>query len=69
MPENETWASFFLNAEKFQLRAEFAMIAALGFFDAMEIRVELLLRKEAGGINALKLRDCLPDLSSKRRRR
>src|SRR5258708_19600295 len=31
------------------------MIAALGFFEAMEIFVQLLLGEEAGGINALEL--------------
>ena len=45
----------FLNAEKLQLRAEFAMIAALGFFDSMEIFVEFFLLKKQG-VNALELR-------------
>jgi len=32
MPENQAGAGFFLNAEKIEFGAEFAMIAALGFF-------------------------------------
>jgi hypothetical protein len=33
MPENEARAGFFLNAEELEFDAEFAMIAALGFFE------------------------------------
>ena len=56
MPEDEAGAGFFLNAEEFELDAELAMIAALGFFEAMEIFIELFLREETCGVNALKLR-------------
>ncbi len=35
MPEDEAGAGFFLNAEEFELDAELAMIAALGFFEAV----------------------------------
>ena len=35
MPENEAGAGFFLNAKEVKLCAEFAMIAALGFFEAI----------------------------------
>ena len=35
MPENQAGACFFLNAEEFELDAEFAVIAALGFFEAV----------------------------------
>src|SRR5258708_5550790 len=45
-----------LNAEEFELGAELAVIAALGFFEAMEVFVQLLLGEEAGGVNALEPR-------------
>ena len=35
MPEDEAGAGFFLNAKEVKLCAEFAMIAALGFFEAI----------------------------------
>ena len=56
MPENQAGAGFFLNAEEIELRAEFAVIAALGFFQAMQVFVEFFLREEGGGVDALQLR-------------
>ena len=56
MPEDEAGAGFVLDAEEFELGAKLAMIAALGFLEAMEIFVQLFFCKEAGGINALELR-------------
>src|SRR5260370_16529306 len=56
MPEDEAGAGFVLNAEEVQLGAELAMIATLGFFQAMKIFVQLLLCEEAGGVNAPQLR-------------
>ena len=35
MPENEAGAGFFLNAKELEFGAEFAMVAALGFFEAI----------------------------------
>ena len=61
VPEDQAGAGFFLNAEEIEFGAEFAVIAALGFFEAMEIFVEFLLGVEGSGINALELR--IPFLS------
>src|SRR5260370_13807427 len=56
MPEDEAGAGFVLNAEEVQLGAELAMIATLGFLQAMEVFVQLFFGEEAGGVNALQLR-------------
>ena len=56
VPENQAGAGFLLNAEKVQLNAKFAVIAALGFLEAVQIFVEFLLGEKCGGINALELR-------------
>src|SRR5690349_23299453 len=55
MPEDEAGSGFVLNAEKIELRAELAMIAALGLFQAMQVLVEFFLREKTGGVNALEL--------------
>src|SRR5450631_4279582 len=55
MPEDEAWAGFFLNAEEVELHADLAVVAALGFFKAMQIFVELSLSVESGGVDALQL--------------
>jgi len=55
VPENEAWAGFFLNAEEIEFRAEPAVIAALGLFDAVQMRVQLFLREESDCVNALEL--------------
>jgi len=41
MPENQSRAGFFLNAEEIEFRAEFTVVAALGFLDAVQVRVQL----------------------------
>ena len=56
MPENQAGAGFFLDAEKIELLPELAMIAALRFFEPMQIFVELFLCEEARGVNPLQLR-------------
>ena len=56
MPENQAGAGFVLNAEEIELDAQLAMIAALGFFEAMEIFVEFGLREKARAVDALHLR-------------
>src|SRR3954464_8135882 len=55
MPENQPRSGLFLDAEQVQLRADLAMIAALGLFQPMQILIELFLCEEASCINALKL--------------
>jgi len=42
--------------KKLELNAKFAVIAALGFFEAVQIFVQLFLREESRGVNALELR-------------
>src|SRR5213594_562212 len=56
MPENQAGAGLFLNTEQVELDAELAMIAALGFLDAVQMLVQLFLREESDRVNALKLR-------------
>src|SRR5260221_437578 len=56
MPENQSGAGFFLDAEEVELRAKLAVIAALGFLDAVQMRVQFFLREESYGIDALQLR-------------
>src|SRR5713226_7814656 len=56
VPENQAGAGFFLDAEEVQLRAELAVIAALGFLNAVEMCVQLFLGEEGHGVNALQLR-------------
>ena len=56
MPKNQAGPGFFLNAEELELRAEFAVIAALGFFEPVQIFVQLLLRVERRCVDALQLR-------------
>src|SRR6266571_1261423 len=55
MPEDEAGAGFFLNAEEVELDAELPMIAALGFFKTVQMFVQLFLREESHGVNALEL--------------
>ena len=56
MPEDETGAGQFLNAEKVQLLAQQAMVALGRFFKAHEVLVQRLLREEGRAVDALKLR-------------
>ena len=69
MPEDQAGAGFFLDAEEIEFDAELAMIAALGFFEAMEIFVEFFLREETAPHKCAEAVGCLPGLSSKRQRR
>src|SRR5229473_3197694 len=55
VPENQPGAGFFLNAEEVEFRAQPAVIAALGFLDAVKMRVQFFLREEGHRVNALKL--------------
>ena len=43
MPENQPRAARFLNAEKLQLWTEAPVIAALGFFQPMEISGKIVI--------------------------
>jgi hypothetical protein len=56
MPENQARAGFFLNAEKIEFLAQLAVIAALGFFELVEIFVEVFLLHETSAVNPLHLR-------------
>ena len=56
VPENQAGAGFFLDAEKIEFRAKLAVIAALGFLEAVEMRVEFFLREKCRGVDALQLR-------------
>ncbi len=56
MPEDQARAGFVLNAEEVEFLAELAMVAALGFFELVQIFVEFLLLDEAGAVDALHLR-------------
>src|SRR3984893_18817504 len=56
MPEDEAGTGLFFHAEQIKLRTEFAMIAALGFLEAVKVCVEFFLGEEARGIDALELR-------------
>ena len=56
MPENQARPGLFLNGKQVQLLSQAAMIAALGFFEAVEICIQLLLRVEARPVDALHLR-------------
>ncbi len=56
MPEDQAGSSFFLNTEKIEFNTELAMIAALRFFQAMQILIKFLLSVKGGSVNALKLR-------------
>ena len=55
VPENEARAGFLLDAEEVQFDAELAVIAALGFFKTVQMFVQLFLREESHGVNALEL--------------
>ncbi len=56
VPEDQAGAGFLLNAEEIELGAEAAMVAALRFFELVEILVELFLIDETRGVNSLHLR-------------
>ena len=56
MPEDEAGAGELLNGEQVELLAEQAMVALLGFFELVEVVVELLLGVERRAVDALELR-------------
>ena len=56
MPEHEAGADHFGDAEEVELLAEAAVVALLGFLDALEIRLEFLLVGERGAVDALEHR-------------
>ncbi len=56
MPENQPGASQVLDGKQVELLAEHAVVALLGFFNAVEISIEVFLREERSPINALQLR-------------
>ena len=56
MPEDEAGSGEFLDAEEVELLAQQAVVALGGFFEAREVLVEILLRKEGGAVDALQLR-------------
>src|SRR5579871_6239237 len=55
MPENQAGAGKFLNGEKIELLAQHAMVAFLGFFQAVQVGIEVFLRKERSSVDALEL--------------
>ncbi len=59
MPENQSGAGSVFNAEEIELGPQPAMIAALGFFDLVQVFIELRLREETRPVNALHLRVAL----------
>src|SRR5262249_27501067 len=56
MPENQARPGLFLDAEKIELRAEPAVVAALGLFNAVQVFIELFLGVKRERINTLQLR-------------
>ncbi len=56
MPEDEAGAGELLNGEQVELLAEQAMVALLGFFELVEVVVEVFLGVERGAVDALELR-------------
>src|SRR5260370_15364798 len=53
MEEDQARAGQLLDAEQVQLLAQLAMVALLGFLQALQVFVQLLLGKEGGAVNAL----------------
>ena len=56
VPEHEAGADHFGDAEEVEFLAEAAVVALLGFLDALEIRLEFLLVGERGAVDALEHR-------------
>ena len=56
MEENQAGSGEFLDAEQVQLLAELAMIALLGFFQALQVGVLILLVEKRGAVDALQAR-------------
>jgi hypothetical protein len=68
MPEDQARAGEFLDGEQVELLAEHAMVALLGFFDAVQVGVEILLREKRRAVDALQLRIAFRRPASRRRR-
>jgi hypothetical protein len=56
MPENQPRPGEILDREQVQLLAQHAMVTLLGFFDLVEVIVEVFLREKRSAVNALQLR-------------
>ena len=68
MPEDEAGAGELLNGEQVELLAEQAMVALLGFFELVEVVVELFLGVERRAVDALELRRSFRRPASRLRR-
>src|SRR5277367_3821915 len=55
MPEDQSRPSQFLNRKQVELFSQHAMVALLCFFEAVQIRVQILLREKRRAVNALQL--------------
>ena len=53
LPEHQALADFVVDGEQPKLRAEHAVVALLGFFELLQVLVELLLVEERGAVDAL----------------
>ncbi len=53
MPQNQPWTDALIGRIKIQLLAEHAVIAALGFLETSDVRVEIVLREKRSRVNAL----------------
>src|SRR5207247_739026 len=54
-PQRQSGADGYVYGEQLQLFAEPAVVAALGFLEALEVVLEILRGKEGGTVNALQL--------------
>jgi|GEM_PF-3437342 len=54
-PEDEALAHIFVDVEKFEVAAEFAVVAELGLFELREVVGELVLRRKGGAVDTLEL--------------
>ncbi len=55
MEEDQAGPGQLLNAEKIQLFAQLAMVALLGFFELVEVLVQIFLAEERRAVDALHL--------------
>ena len=68
-PQNQPGADQRTGGEQFELLAEHAMVAALGFFDIGQIFFQVLLAEPGGGVEPLQLLRGIGPLSNTPRRR
>src|SRR5437867_4101314 len=54
-PENEALANIFVDDEELQIATEFAVIASLRLFEALEVLREFFFRRKRGAVDALEL--------------